>query len=87
MLLGGLELHIAEYVITAPILTRPKYRYHLQTFEGKQIRRWDNAPHHPDVSTFPHHFHDERNKVHPVEPMSIPDVLEAVLEFIVPTQD
>jgi hypothetical protein len=22
------------------------------------IHRWDNAPDHPDVKTFPHHFHD-----------------------------
>lgn len=22
------------------------------------IHRWDNAPDHPDIKTFPHHFHD-----------------------------
>ena len=30
-LTGGFELHIAEYVVTEPVLTRPKYRYHLHT--------------------------------------------------------
>ena len=46
LLVGELELHIAEYVITEPVLTRPKYRYHLQTPDGETLSRWDNAPHH-----------------------------------------
>jgi hypothetical protein len=31
LLMGSFELHIAEYVVTDPVLTRLKYRYHLQT--------------------------------------------------------
>ena len=34
-----------------------KYRYHWQTQSGKLIKRWDNAPHHPEVDTFPNHLH------------------------------
>jgi len=26
------------------------------------VRRWDNAPHWPDVKTFPHHLHIESEK-------------------------
>jgi hypothetical protein len=81
-LIGGFELHIAEYVVTDPVLTRPKYRYHLQTSDGKLVSRWDNAPHHPDVSTFPDHRHDDHSGVHPAPPMNVPDVLDAVLQFI-----
>ena len=81
-LIGGFELHIAEYVVTEPVLTRPKYRYHLQTFGGKLVSRWDNAPHHPDVSTFPDHRHDDHGGVHLASPMNVPDVLDAVLQFI-----
>jgi len=81
-LIGGFELHIAEYVVTEPILTRPKYRYHLQASGGKLVSRWDNAPHHPDVSTFPDHRHDDHGGVHPVSPMNVPDALDAVLQFI-----
>ncbi len=80
-LIGDFELHIAEYVVTEPILTRPKYRYHLQTF-GKLVSRWDNAPHHTNVSTFPDHRHDDQGAVHPASPMSVPDVLDTVLRFI-----
>ena len=39
-------------------LKTTKYRYHWQTGSGKLIKRWDNAPHHPEIDTFPHHLHD-----------------------------
>jgi Family of unknown function (DUF6516) len=35
-----------------------KYRHHWQDGHGVLIKRWDNAPHHPAVQTFPHHLHD-----------------------------
>jgi hypothetical protein len=33
------------------------YRYHFQTGEGVILFRYDNAPHHHGLSTFPHHKH------------------------------
>ena len=39
-------------------LTTTKYRCHWQTGSGKLIKRWDNAPHHPEIETFPHHLHN-----------------------------
>ncbi len=85
-LMGGFELYIAEYVITTPTIARPKYRYHLQTSDGSLVSRWDNAPRHPSVSTFPDHRHDAYGGIHPARPMSVPDVLDASLEFIMPAQ-
>ena len=77
----GFELHIAEYVITEPEFKRLKYRFHLQTSDGKMIVRWDNAPHHPEVKTHPDHMHvGEKIKANP--PVDIPQVLAAVLSFI-----
>jgi len=38
-------------------LDTTKYRYHWQTQSGKLIKRWDNAPHHPEIDTFPNHLH------------------------------
>jgi hypothetical protein len=35
-----------------------KYRFHWQDKEGELIKRWDNARHHPEIRTFPHHLHD-----------------------------
>jgi hypothetical protein len=35
------------------------YAYHWeQRRQRGQLFRWDNAPHHPHVGTFPDHFHD-----------------------------
>ena len=81
-LIGGFELHIAEYVVTEPVLMRPRYPYHLQTSDGKLVSRWDNAPHQPTVSTFPDHSHDDQDGVHSASSMNVPDVLDAVLQFI-----
>lgn len=82
LLVGNLALHIAEYVITEPVVKREKYRYHLQTADDKLISRWDNVAHHPAVSTFPNHRHDAQGNVQTSSAMSIPQVLEAVLPFI-----
>ena len=68
-LINGWNLHIAEYVITAPILKRLKYRYQLQQNNGALISRWDNAPHR----------HDEREEVFPSQPMDIPRVLAEII--------
>jgi hypothetical protein len=80
-LIGGFELHIAEYVVTEPEFKRLKYRFHLQTSDSKMIVRWDNAPHHPEVKTHPDHTH-VGEKVKANLPVDIPQVLEAVLSFI-----
>lgn len=36
---------------------REKYRYHYMDLHNRLIFRYDNAPHHPEVATFPHHKH------------------------------
>jgi len=35
-----------------------KYSYHWQQEDGQLIKRWDNAAHHPEIITYPHHLHD-----------------------------
>jgi hypothetical protein len=81
-LVNDLELHIAEYVITDPVVQRPKYRYHLQTAEGRLISRWDNVSHYPQLPGFPDHRHDRDEQVHPASPMDITGVLVAILRFL-----
>jgi len=39
------------------------YSFHWQTGEGQLIKRWDNAPHFPNLPGFPHHIHDGRGDV------------------------
>lgn len=52
--IDGSTLHIRDYLF---LDGKRKYSYHWQTPDGKLISRWDNSPHHKDVSSFPHHRH------------------------------
>ncbi len=55
---GGL-LEIAEFfVLEANAIAVGNYKFHWQDPQGRLIKRWDNAPHHPEVEGFPHHLHD-----------------------------
>jgi hypothetical protein len=48
------------------------------------VHRWDNAPDHPDIETFPHHFHDGKEsnvKSGRLNSESI-DAFKEVLDFI-----
>ncbi len=37
-----------------------KYRYHYMDTSQKLVFRYDNAPHHPQVKSFPHHKYTPR---------------------------
>ena len=55
---GGF-IEITERVLEVHgTLEMTKYRHHWQDGNGVLIKRWDNAPHHPTIDTFPHHLHD-----------------------------
>lgn len=52
------ELHIREYIIIDQgILNIVTYRLHWQDIQKELISRWDNAPHHRNIKTFPDHKH------------------------------
>ena len=44
--------------------------------------RFEEIDINPTVSTFPDHRHDDHDGVHPAPPMNVPDVLDAVLQFV-----
>ena len=54
-----------------------RYAYHYQDATGELIFRYDNAPHYPDIPTFPLHKHIGST----VEPAQAPD-LHGVLREI-----
>jgi len=61
-------------------LTTTKYRYHWQTGSGKLIKRWDNAPHHPEIDTFPDHLHDgSEENVKSFRKMNAVDILADII--------
>ncbi len=53
-LVDGSLLHINEVRVGEQVR---KYSYYWMTPAGALIQGWDNAPHHVDVSTHPHHTH------------------------------
>lgn len=77
-LVGGYVLHINE----ALGWDFRRYSYHVQK-EEKMVRRWDNAPHWPDMKTFPHHLHIESEKnVSECREVFVGDVLSEIETII-----
>ncbi len=79
------SLTLQIWINHSPLRTRYSY----QLFgEERTILRWDNAPHHPELSeNFPHHFHDEQGAMfsseltgNPLE--DVPSVLREIEEFV-----
>jgi len=62
------ELHTADF---------QKYSYQWQKKNGDTLLRWDNAPHHKALKTFPHHRH-EGDKVLPSHRITVDEVIEVL---------
>lgn len=59
------------------------YSYHWQTKDGQLICRWDNTPHHPEIASFPHHIHvNKEDNVQSSIAMDISKLLEILKEKI-----
>lgn len=68
------ELHIREKQSD----TAFHYSYHWQDQTGKLLRRWDDAPHHKHLNTYPYHQHIQVNRKIEIiesEPVTIDDVI------------
>lgn len=78
---NGSHLEFSEYIQRSPdgeiaVIT---YSYHWADAGDQLIKRWDNAPHFPDLPGFPNHIHDGvTGEVTAGEPMNIFAVLEAI---------
>lgn len=60
---GGMIEMFERFHVDAGEVVVTKYSYHWQGSDGALLRRWDNAPHHPEVATHPHHVHLESEGV------------------------
>jgi hypothetical protein len=58
-------------------LVKLRYAYHYQNESGEVIFRYDNAPHYPNIFTYPHHKH----VASAVEPAQVPDLSEILHEI------
>lgn len=74
----GSMLEFMEYIKEE---NRLKYRFHMINKEGDMVFRYDNAPHHRDISSFPHHKHLPGN-VSESNDKSIMDVLDEIEALI-----
>ena len=69
-----------ELVEQVPV-TRRKYRLHYMSAAGDLIVRWDSAPHHRTVSTFPFHKHTKDGvQAHPA--VTALDALDQILALL-----
>jgi hypothetical protein len=71
-LADGSRLHVNEVYISGQLR---KYAYYRLTPTGEVLQGWDNAPHPPEVASYPHHVH-QQDLVHPSQVRSLADVLE-----------
>lgn len=59
-----------------------KYRFHYMNKEGQMIFRYDNAPHHQEITSFPHHKHTPDKVIQSPVP-SLKDVLNEISAIII----
>lgn len=63
-------------------LSIKKYRLHYMNSNGQMLFRYDNAPHHPEIDSYPHHKHTP-DKIVPSTMPSIKDILNEISTIII----
>ncbi len=57
--LDGSRLYFRELVDIQETIVRLMYSYHYQASDQRMIFRYDDTPHHPELTGFPHHKHND----------------------------
>jgi hypothetical protein len=77
-LLEIMERAVLRVMDEEPVMTTD-YRFHWQDSLGNLIKRWDNAPHFPDLGGFPYHVNIGRaNMAVAGNPVNALDVLAEI---------
>jgi len=63
-----------------------RYRFHYMNSGNNLILRWDNAPHHKNLKTFPHHVHLP-DAVEEHEEIDFIEALNRIEEIVIRTLD
>ncbi len=71
-------LHFIEFVNVKEGVNRYKYSYHYHDKAEKVVFRYDMAPHHKEIKTFPHHKHLGSEKVIESFAPSLGEVLQEI---------
>ena len=77
--IDGSVLFIKDYLF---IDSKRKYFYHWQDKSGSLLSRWDNAPHHSDLISFPHHRHLENTEVTASTERNLPEIFLVIREAL-----
>ncbi len=60
-----------------------KYSFHWQDENGDCILRWDNAPHHQNVGTFPYHKHiGKEENIEESQPMKVDTIMAHISSLV-----
>ncbi len=78
ILVDGTRLHLNEVWVRGQLR---KYAYYHLGPTGQILHGWDNAPHHPEIPTYPHHCHCG-DGIEPSDVRSLADALERLETFI-----
>ncbi|AEM38206.1 hypothetical protein Pyrfu_0334 [Pyrolobus fumarii 1A] len=79
----GSRLHFLEYLVSrGERVERIAYRFHYEDPHGNLRFRYDNAPHHPELPTHPHHKHLSDGSVVPAEEPSLPAILDEIRSLL-----
>ena len=72
-----------RFIVKQGQVTITRYSYHWQQSSEQLVKRWDNAPHYPSLTTYPHHLHDgDENNVLPHLQIKITDVLSIIRQTL-----
>jgi hypothetical protein len=80
----GSFLELFEFfIVTEAEVQVTKYSFHWQNSDGQLRKRWDNAAHHREISTYPNHVHDTTEEnVLPHQPITTEELLAIVTKTI-----
>ena len=83
-LIDGSTLQFMELInIKRDKVIHLKYRFHLMNVNDQIVFRYDNAPHHPEIATHPHHKHVKGEAVpRQSKEVGLKDILLEIEEMI-----
>lgn len=77
----GSLLRLSEELFErSAIVVKQDYVYHYQLANGHLVFRYDNSPHYPELSSFPHHKHTGKLDGEHVEPAWPPTLVQVLHE-------
>ncbi len=79
ILKGNMSLRVKEIREGTDLI---KYSYYFLNSNNNIIYGWDNAPHHDNINTFPHHKHIKNNSsIEESSVRNLSDVLEILKKY------